>query len=109
MGSKKILTKAYVEELLRRVEAGERPQKDSDEISKKMFIHQMMPCIRTLQLEQYTLAEIARFIGYVSAEKLEKALGEAAASRKLLKKQKKAAEAKVLPPKKKASAEKKSA
>ena len=77
MSHKKAITKNYVTELCEKIKRGERPGKeDEDFISRKMFIREMMPHIKSFLSEGYSYKEIAVFLEHVSGDYLKKAVAE---------------------------------
>ncbi len=78
MSHKKAITKNYLKELCEKIKRGERPCKeDEDFISRKVFIREMMPHIKSFLSEGYSYKEIAVFLEHVSGDDLKKAVAAA--------------------------------
>ena len=73
--SDKRITAYYVTDLHARIAQGETPIK-LNELSRKEFILQMLPHVKSFLTRGYTHKEIAEFIGHVSSGDLKKALAK---------------------------------
>jgi hypothetical protein len=74
MSDKKTLTRDYLKETLEKIQAGDKPHKNPEEISKKEFLKALLPHLRSFRKDGYSPKEIAVFVGGVSASDIKKAL-----------------------------------